>query len=143
MLNSVLSSVAEAELGGGFKVAQDAAHHRRILFDLGYPQPTTLLRLDNTVAIGLAAGSINRKRSKAMDMRFFWLVDRIRQKQFKVEHIPGMWNIADHFTKPLPKHKFYQFFEFIAINLDNEELKPKMKMKTVTFPKRCEKGCVV
>ncbi len=106
------------------------------------PQPscdwTTL-----SVAIGLVAESINHKRSKAMDMRLFWLVDRIRQKQFKVEHIPGMWNIADHFTKPLPKHKVYRFFELIAINLDNEELEPKMKMKTVTFPKRCEKGCVV
>jgi hypothetical protein len=78
-----------------------------------------------------------------MDMRFFWIVDRVKQNQFKVQHIPGMWNIADHFTKPLPKHKFYQFFEFIAINLDNEEPQPKLTMKTVTFTKRCEKGCVV
>jgi hypothetical protein len=55
-----------------------------------------------------------------------------------------MWNLADHFTKPLPKHKFYQFLEFfIAINLDKEMPLPKLQVKTVTFPKRCEKGCVV
>jgi hypothetical protein len=101
--------------------------------------------MDKTVAIGLAQGTINAKRSKAMDMRFFWIVDRIKQKQFIVEHIPGigMWNLADHFTKPLPKHKSYQFFEFIAINLDNEIPVPKLQVKTVTFLKRSEKGCVV
>jgi hypothetical protein len=136
MINSVLSSVAEAELCGGFKIAQDAVWYRRVLHDLGYPQPPTLLRMDNTVAIGLALGTINQKRSKAMDMRFFWIVDRIKQKQFIVQHIPGKWNLADHFTKPLPKHKFYQFMEFIAINLDKEIPLPKLQIKTVTFPKR-------
>jgi hypothetical protein len=143
MINSVLSSVAEAELCGGFKIAQDAVHYRRIAHDLGYPQPATLLRMDNTVAIGLAQGTINAKRSKAMDMRFFWIVDRIKQKQFQVAHIPGMWNLSDHFTKPLPKQKFYQFLKFIAINLDSEKPLPKLNIKTITFPKRCEKGCVV
>ena len=136
MINSVLSSVAEAELCGGFKIAQDAVWYRRVLHDLGYPQPPTLLRMNNTVAIGLALGTINQKRSKAMDMRFFWIVDRIKQKQFIVQHIPGKWNLADHFTKPLPKHKFYQFMEFIAINLDKEMPLPKLQIKTVTFPKR-------
>jgi hypothetical protein len=71
MINSVLASVAEAELCGGFKIAQDAVQHRRVLPDLGYPQPPTLLRMVNTVAIGLALGTINAKRSKAIDMRFF------------------------------------------------------------------------
>jgi hypothetical protein len=54
-----------------------------------------------------------------------------------------MWNLAVHFTKPLPKQKFYQFFEFIAINLDNEKPVPELQVKTVTIPKRSEKGCVV
>jgi hypothetical protein len=85
MMRSVLVSVAEAELCGGFKIAQDVVQHRRVLHDLGYPQPPTLLRMDNTVAIGLALGTINAKRSKAMDMRFFWIIDRIKQKQFTVE----------------------------------------------------------
>jgi hypothetical protein len=45
----------------------------RIASDLGYPQPPTLLRMGNTVAIALAQGTINAKRSKSMDMRFFWI----------------------------------------------------------------------
>jgi hypothetical protein len=70
-----------------------------------------------------------------MDMRFFWLTDRVKQGQFIVGHIPGIWNPADHFTKALPKAKFYQFLIFIAINMDNEAKGARAKPKTITFPK--------
>ena len=135
MISCVVASVAEAELAGGFQAAQAAVQLRRILHDLGYPQPPTLLRMDNTVALGLAQGSLNAKRSKSMDMRLFWLVDRVKQKQFIVDHIPGIWNIADHFTKPLPKGKFYQFFPFLAVNMDNEPEPNRLKSVTITIPK--------
>jgi hypothetical protein len=87
MINCVLASVAEAEIAGGFQVAQAAVHTRNILSELGYPQPPTLLRMDNTVAIGIATDTINTRRSKSIDMRFYWLRDRVRQGQFKVMHI--------------------------------------------------------
>jgi hypothetical protein len=135
MISCVVASVAEAELAGGFQAAQAAVQLRRILHDLGYPQSSTLLRMDNTVALGLAQGTLNAKRSKSMDMRFFWLVDRVKQKQFIVDHIPGIWNIADHFTKPLPKGKFYQFFRFLTVNMDNEPTPNRLKSVTITIPK--------
>jgi hypothetical protein len=135
MINCVCASVAEAETAGGFQMAQTASHHRRILSDLGYPQPPTLLRMDNTVALGLASGTMNAKRSKSMDMRFFWLVDRVEQQQFVVAHIAGVWNIADHFTKALPKSKFNQFLQYIIVNMDNETSEPKQRSVTVTFLK--------
>ena len=135
MIPAVLSSVAEAELAGAFHAAQAAVPLRCTLRDLGYPQPATTLQIDNTVAIQLANASINAKRSKAMDMRFFWIVDRIRQGQFKTLHVPGVWNIADFFTKALPKQKFYQFLAYLATNLDNEDLEVKLKCKIVTFLK--------
>jgi hypothetical protein len=133
----------EAELAGGFQCAQTAVHHRRILHDLGYPQPPTLLRMDNSVAIGLASGKINAKRSKSVDMRFFWLIDRVKQGQFVVKHIPGYWNIADHFTKALPKQKLQQFLHYLVVDMDSEPRELRLKSKTVTFPKsNVRKGCV-
>jgi hypothetical protein len=135
MISCVVASVAEAELAGGFQIAQAAVHFRRILHDLGYPQPPTLLRMDNTVAIGIATASINAKRSKSMDMRFFWIIDRIKQGQFLVKHVSGQWNIADHFTKPLPRAKFWQFLYYLVINMDTETASIQ-KIKTITIPKR-------
>jgi hypothetical protein len=58
--------------------------------------------IDNTVAIGLAIDTINEKWSKSMDMRFFWLHDRVKPQQFVVEHIQGQYTVADFFTKALP-----------------------------------------
>ncbi len=53
--------------------------------------------IDNTVAEGLAADTVNAKRSKSMDVRFFWFRDRIQQAQFAVRHLAGRWNISDFF----------------------------------------------
>ena len=39
------------------------------------------------------------KRTKAMDMRFEWLLDREQQGQFKIYWKPGKTNLADYFTK--------------------------------------------
>jgi hypothetical protein len=91
--------------------------------------------MDNSVALGLASDTINAKRSKSVDMRFFWLIDRVKQGQFVVQHIAGCWNIADHFTKALPKQKFLQFLHFLVVNMDTEPNETALKSKTVKFPK--------
>jgi hypothetical protein len=74
--------------------------------------------IDNTVAEGLAADTVNAKRSKSMDVRFFWLRDRLKLGHFAVQHLAGRWNIADFFTKSLPKDKFEQFYAYLVLNLD-------------------------
>ena len=38
-------------------------------------------------------------KSKAIDMRFCWLRDRVEQGQFKIHWAPGDENWADHFAK--------------------------------------------
>jgi hypothetical protein len=44
-----------------------------------------------------------------MDVRFFWLGDRIKKGQFAVKRLAGRLNISDFFTKCLPTEKFQQF----------------------------------
>ncbi len=57
--------------------------------------------------MGLANRTIKPKMSKSCDMRFHWLQDRVRRLQFRVQHVRGVWNVADFFTKSLPvsRHK--------------------------------------
>ena len=132
MISCVVASVAEAELAGGFQSAQIGTHHRLTLKDFGYPQPPTLLRMDNTVALGIAAGKVNGKRTKSMDMRFFWLSDRVNQGHFYCSHIAGQYNIADFFTKALPRTKFYQYYPYLAINMDMENDDTNASVDTTT-----------
>jgi hypothetical protein len=135
VINCVVASAAEAELGSAFMSAQKAVQHRNTLADFGYPQKPTLLRIDNTVALGLADNKLNKKRSKGMDMRYFWLADRVRQGHFRVEHIASKYNIADHFTKTLPKQIFEVFVPFLMVNLHTGSKRPRAKTQTITMPK--------
>ena len=122
----IVSSAGEAEYAALFAGAQHAASLRTILHDLGYPQPPTIIMCDNTCAIGIATDSIKQKRSKAIDMRFHWVRDRVRQGQFSISYIKSEDNVADYFTKNLnpDMHKF--FMRFIVSNQQHN----------------CSRGCV-
>ena len=84
-----------------------------------YPQPPTTILCDNTSAIGLANDTIKQKRSKAIDMRFHWIRDRIRQNQFGIVYIPTKENIADYMTKNLPKELHDRFTFYLVRDTTN------------------------
>jgi hypothetical protein len=102
ILRNVMASAAEAEVAAMFVNAQEAVPIRVTLEEMGHPQPPTPLQADNTTAIGFATKTIKQKRSKAMDMRFYWIQDRVRQGQFLVYWRPGRENKGDYHTKHHP-----------------------------------------
>jgi hypothetical protein len=135
VISCVVTSAAEAELGAAFQNAQKGAQFRNTLTELGYPQPTTTIFVDDTVAEGLATDTINAKRSTSMDVCFFWLRDRIKKLQFFIRHIKGKWNISDFFTKPLPRDKFEQFSPYIVTKVDPNMEQTRPKRNTITMGK--------
>ena len=66
---------------------------------MGHPQPATPMKADNSTATGIINKTIKQKRSKAIDMHFYWLCDRVTQGMFKVYWEPGYNNLADYPTK--------------------------------------------
>jgi hypothetical protein len=46
---------------------------------IGTKQPATPLHTDNSTSFGNLNETMKQKRSKAMDMRYHWLTDRVRQ----------------------------------------------------------------
>ena len=58
---------------------------------------------DNTTAEGIANDTVKQRRSKAFDMRFYWVRDRSspdsEQKEFDIRWSPGSTNLADYHTK--------------------------------------------
>ena len=53
----------------------------------------------STADDGIMNKTVKLKQSKAMDMRFYWLQDRVEQGQFRVYWSPGKYNLADYFSK--------------------------------------------
>jgi hypothetical protein len=99
VLKHVMSSAAEAEIGAVFISAKEGAVLRTTLEELGHTQPPIPMETDNTTATGYSNGTIKQKRTKAMDMRFYWIKDRVKQGQFNVYWGPGFQNLANYFTK--------------------------------------------
>ena len=105
VLDVVTSSAAEGEYGAAYMVARHSVWIRVIARALGHPQDPTPLFCDNTCAVGLASDSLKTAKTKAIDLRFHWLRDRVRQGQFVIIWVPTGANLADFFTKALPVHQ--------------------------------------
>jgi hypothetical protein len=99
VLKHVMSSAAEAEIGAVLLNSKGGAVIRTTLEEVGHPQPTTPLQTDNTTATGDSNGKIKQKRTRAMDMRFYWVKDRVKQGQFHVYWGTGYQHLGDYFTK--------------------------------------------
>jgi hypothetical protein len=102
IIKAVMSSAAEAELGGLFINAKTAVPIRTTLEELGHKQPPTPIQTDNSTACRVVNNEIQPKATKAMDMRFYWLKDREAQKQFKIFWRQGKLNRGDYVTKHHP-----------------------------------------
>jgi hypothetical protein len=92
ILPMVVSSAAEAEIGGCFYNARDAAVLRIALAEMGHPQPPTPIECDNSTGVGILNDSLRQRRSKAMYMRFYWLKDRQKQGHYHIYWAPGATN---------------------------------------------------
>ena len=99
IIKNVMSSAPEAEIAAAFLTAKDAMPIRTALTEMGHPQPATPLHTDNSTAHGFLNETIKQKRTKAIDMRFWWLVDRVKQNHFTIHWSPGSTNLADYFSK--------------------------------------------
>jgi hypothetical protein len=112
---TVVSAASEAEYATTFLVGQTAYGMRTTLAELGHPQPPTVITTDNKTAHGIATDTVKIKRSKAIDMRYHWIRDRVRLKDFQVTWRRGKDSVADFLTKAHPslhclrmRHHFVQ-----------------------------------
>ena len=102
IMKNVMASAAEAETGASFTCGQEGCPIRTTLEELGHKQPPTPIYTDNETSKGILAGTIKQRRSNAIDMRFYWLQDRIKQGQYTIHWRRGDQNLADYHTKHHP-----------------------------------------
>ena len=108
----ITKSSTEAEL----VAVDDCIGHvmwlRFFLLEQGYKKAETIIILqDNQSAILLEQNGIlsSTKRTKHLNVRYFFIKDKIDSKEVRVEWCPTDKMIADYLTKPLSGDKFKQF----------------------------------
>ena len=75
VIKVVVSLAAEAKMAGLFTNMKEATALRTTLEEMGHPQPPTPVQVDNSTACGIANDNIKLQRSRAIDMRFYWVRD--------------------------------------------------------------------
>ena len=140
IIDAVMSSVQESETGSGFINAKDAIPMRTTLEEMGRKQGPTPIQFDNKCAVGILTDTMCQRRSKAMDMRFYWLRDRVRQLQFFIYWARGPNNKADYASKNHPtKHHIAVRPQYV---LNNAKIQLLKALQSIKSPQTGLQGCV-
>ena len=111
----VTKSSTEAELVGVDDVLPQVLWTRNFLIEQGWGVEPSLIFQDNQSAILLEKNGAqsSTRRTKHLDVRYYFIQDRIVNRNVEVKFCPTdeMW--ADYFTKPLQGRKFLQIRRII------------------------------
>jgi hypothetical protein len=98
ILCEVVFSAAKPKVAIIFHNGKKACPIHVCLEELGHPQPPTPIQTDDSTTPGIANNTVKQKCLKTIDMRFYWIHDRIHQGQIHIYWKRGSLNKADYFT---------------------------------------------
>ena len=75
--------------------------------EVGYPQPKpAILYNDNSGAVLLTQNTKNNTKVKHINIRYHYIRERVEEGEIEVRHVASANNLADMFTKQLPRVAF-------------------------------------
>lgn len=100
----VATSTTEAEYIGMYEATKEAIWLRSFFNDLlGNCLPTTTIFGDNLGSIQLSGNPVFHRRTKHIDVKYHSLREQVQSRSVKFTHIPTNLQVADIFTKAIPK----------------------------------------
>jgi hypothetical protein len=100
IMKALLLPASEAKIGALFENCKKAAGLRITLDKMGHLQPATLIQTNNSTACGIANNTNTQQQPRAINIRFYWVQDRLQQGQFHIYWGLGKLNLANYYTKP-------------------------------------------
>jgi hypothetical protein len=133
-------SSTECELVGVDDASPQMLWTRYFAEGQGYGVKASILNQDNLSAILLEKNgrASSSKRTKHINVRYFFIKDRIASGEITVEHCPATEMLGGHFTKPLQGTMFRKFraeIQGIPVNMCDADLgwdRPSTKMSRDT-----------
>ena len=112
-LNTMSST--KAELVAVDDVMPQVIWTRNFLLEQGFDLQGNIVYQDNKSAILLEKNGMlsSSKRTHHINVRFFFVKDRVNSGEVSIEFCPTGDMTADFFTKPLQGHKFFEFRKII------------------------------
>jgi hypothetical protein len=111
---SVALSTTEAELIAASEAAKEVIWLSRLLKEIT-TVTTSVLYVDNLSTIKLIKNPVYHKRSKHVEVRHFFVREKVADGVLNVEHVSGTEQLADILTKPLPRATFVNLRDMLNI----------------------------
>ncbi|GJW41480.1 NBS-containing resistance-like protein [Tanacetum coccineum] len=109
-------SSAEAEYRGVANVVSESCWLRNLLLELHCPlQKATLVYCDNVSTIFLSGNPVQHQRTKHIEMDIHFVREKVARGEVRILHVPSRYQIADIFTKGLPRVLFDDFRDNLSI----------------------------
>jgi hypothetical protein len=117
-------SSTEAELVGVAEVLPQILWTQYFLQAQGYTSEDSIIYQDNKSAILLESNGTasSSKRTRHINIRYYFVTDRIAHKEIRIVYCPTKAMIADFFTKPLQGSAFTEFRDFIMNISDSDAI---------------------
>ncbi|XP_057425895.1 uncharacterized mitochondrial protein AtMg00810-like [Lotus japonicus] len=110
-------SSAEAEYRGVANVVSESCWLRNLLLELHFPlSQATLVYCDNVSAIYLSGNPVQHQRTKHIEMDIHFVREKVARGQARIIHVPSRHQIADIFTKGLPRVLFDDFRTSLSVS---------------------------
>ena len=94
----------------------DSCWIRNLLLELHCPiQKATIAYCDNVSAIYLSGNRVQHQRTKHIEMDIHFVREKVARGEVRVLHVPSRYQIADIFTKGLPRVLFNDFRDILSI----------------------------
>jgi hypothetical protein len=106
----VALSTTEAEFTNLTPAALSAMWVSQILEECGAPQKApSILFTDGLNAYLTVLNPLNKARTRTIDIKYKWIIERAERKELEIRHINGVDMPADGLTKPLQREKHATF----------------------------------
>jgi len=109
-------SSTKAEYRGVANVVSDSCWIRNMLLELHCPiQKATLVYCDNVSVIYISDNPIQHQRTKHIELDIHFVCEKVARGEVRVLHVSSRYQIADIFTKELPRVLFNDFRDSLSI----------------------------
>ncbi|KAK9064797.1 hypothetical protein SSX86_016179 [Deinandra increscens subsp. villosa] len=114
--STISRSSAEAEYRGVANVVAELCWLRNLLLELHTPlSRASLVYCDNISAVYLSGNPVQHQRTKHIELDIHFVRKQVLRGLVRVLHVPSRFQIADIFTKGLPRVLFDDFRSSLSI----------------------------
>jgi hypothetical protein len=132
-------STAEAEYVAATHAVKQLLWHKNLLKELDVPQAeTSILQSDNQAAIAISHNPQFHARTKHIDIDLHFLRDYVESGDLKLTYVPSEENLADIFTKALPRPLHEKLTNMLGVHLltTSEKIEEKTRKGRRHVPKQ-------